>query len=52
MDTINTVSNKYITESTDTYTELSKIVEPVGQKLIRSDLNFFASDLMSGAIFQ
>jgi hypothetical protein len=32
--------------------ELSKIVGPVEQKLTRSDLNFFASDPMSGAIFQ
>jgi hypothetical protein len=29
-----------------------RAVGPVGQKLTRSDLNFFASDPMSGAIFQ
>jgi len=35
--------------------ELSKIVGPIGPSdkiLTRSDLNYFASDPMSGAIFQ
>jgi hypothetical protein len=44
--------NPSVITAVTVHVQLSKIVGPVGQKLTRSDLNFFASDPMSGAIFQ
>ena len=44
-----------ITENSSFAFHITRAVEnhrTVGQKLTRSDLNFFASDPMSGAIFQ
>ena len=51
--------NKIFCQKTDNFktrklilTELSKIVGPSDKILTRSDLNYFTSDPMSGAIFQ